>query len=98
MSINPQKSFPTSASMAGLFSLAQAAIGCGVGLLIADKLKKNKQTTVITLFSVALASVVPVVATYIASQVNAPESKRGVRKRLRSIREDSGWDEEADVV
>lgn len=98
MSTNPQKSFPTSASMSGLFSLAQAAIGCGVGLLIADKLKKNKQTTVITLFSVALASVVPVVATYIASQVNAPESKRSVRKRLRSIREDSGWDDEVNIV
>lgn len=84
--------------MAGLFSLAQTAIGCGVGLLIADKLRKRKQTTAITLFSVALASVVPVIATYIVSRVNDPESKRGMRNRLRSIREDSGWNEEADFV
>lgn len=96
--MNPPKSFPTSASMAGLFSLAQTAIGCGVGLLIADKLRKRKQTTAITLFSVALASVVPVIATYIVSRVNDPESKRGMRNRLRSIREDSGWNEEADFV
>ena len=84
--------------MSGLFSLAQTAIGCGVGLLIADKLRKRKQTTAITLFSVALASVVPVIATYIVSRVNDPESKRGVRNRLRSIRENSGWNEEADFV
>ena len=84
--------------MSGLFSLAQTAIGCGVGLLIADKLRKRKQTTAITLFSVALASVVPVIATYIVSRVNDPESKRGMRNRLRSIREDSGWNEEADFV
>lgn len=84
--------------MSGLFSLAQTAIGCGVGLLIADKLRKKKLTTAITLFSVALASAVPVVTTYIVSRVNAPNSKRGMRKRLRSIREDSGWDNDADTV
>ncbi len=83
--------------MAGLFSLAQTAIGCGVGLLIADKLRKKKQTTAITLFSVAVASVVPVIVTYVVSRTHGPESNRGMRKRLRSIREDSGWDEETDM-
>ncbi len=84
--------------MSGLFSLAQTAVGCGVGLLLADKLRKQKQTTAITLFSVALASAVPVLASYIASRVNAPTTKRGVRNRLRSIREDRGWDESVDVA
>ncbi len=83
--------------MSGLFSLAQTAIGCGVGLLIADKLRKKKQTTAITLFSIAIASAIPVVVTYVVSQVNAPESNRGMRKRLRTIREDGGWDEEAQM-
>ena len=84
--------------MSGLFSLAQTAIGCGIGLLIADKLPRRKQLTAITLFSIAVASAVPVIATYVASQVNAPNSNRGMRKRLRSIREDGGWDNEANFV
>jgi hypothetical protein len=84
--------------MSGLFSLAQTAIGCGIGLLLADKLRQRKQSTAITLFSVAIASAVPVIATYVASRVNAPESNRGMRNRLRSIREDGGWDQGADFV
>ena len=83
--------------MTGLFSVAQTAIGCGVGLLIADKLRQKKQTTAITLFSIAVASAIPVVVTYVVSKLNAPESKRGMRKRLRTIREDGGWDEEAQM-
>lgn len=84
--------------MSGLFSLAQTAVGCGIGLLIADKLRQRKQTTAITLFSIALASSIPVITTYILSHVNAPGSNRSMRKRLRTIREDGGWDNEANFV
>lgn len=84
--------------MTGLLTLAHTAIGCGVGLLIADKIRSTRrQTTAIAMISVALASAVPVVVSYVTSHLNAPESKRGVRKRLRSIREDSGLHDEAHV-
>lgn len=84
--------------MTGLLSLAQTAIGCGVGLLVADKIRSSKrQTTAIAMISVALASAVPAIVGYVSSHVNAPESKRGMRKRLRSIREDSGMHDEAET-
>ncbi|HEY5893440.1 MAG TPA: hypothetical protein VIT91_09435 [Chthoniobacterales bacterium] len=84
--------------MTGLLSLAHTAIGCGVGLLVADKINSNKrQATAIALISVALASAVPVVVNYVTCHLNAPESHRGVKKRLRSIREDSGLHDEAHV-
>lgn len=81
-----------------LVAVTQTAVGCGIGLLLAGKLGRTAQrTTAIVLFSVGLASTIPLMVDLFSKQMNRPESARGMRKRLASIREDSGFPEDAEV-
>jgi Na+-driven multidrug efflux pump len=78
--------------------LSQAAIGCGIGILVADKIGEKKKTpAVVVLLSVAIATTIPAVVGILAHLINGPQSKLGVRRRLRSIREDSGLHAEEEV-
>lgn len=47
--------------------------------------------------SLGLASVTPLVVGYFARTANHPGSARAMRRRLDSIRQDSGFSESADV-
>jgi hypothetical protein len=81
-----------------LVAVTQTAVGCGVGLLLAGKLGRTAQrTTALALFSVGVISTVPLVVDLFAKHHNRPESERGMRRRLESIREDSGFSEDAEV-
>lgn len=81
-----------------LLAAAQAALGCGVGLLLAEKLGKGSRRNIaIALFSAGLISLVPLAGLLLAKRLKGPESARGVRRRLQSIREDAGFAPDAEV-
>jgi hypothetical protein len=82
-----------------LLSVTQTAVGCGIGLLIAGKLRRPTQkVTAASLFSVGFLLAVPAVVQLVARLWNSPKSDRGARRSLNSIRGDSGVLEEMDVV
>ena len=83
----------------GLLSLARTAFGLGIGMLIADKVRHPfRQATAIALVSVGALAAVPLLVKVAMERINRPESERGARNRLRSIRDDSGYRSEDDAV
>lgn len=89
---------PEPISLDGLLVLTRTAIGIGIGMLIADRIKHPvRQVAAIALMSVGVMAAVPFLVKLTAAQINRPESERGARARLRSIRGDSGYRSEADV-
>jgi hypothetical protein len=82
----------------GLLSLARTAFGLGIGMLIADKVRHPfRQATAIALVSVGALAAVPLLVKVAMERINRPESERGSRKRLRSIRDDSGYRSDTDA-
>ncbi len=74
-----------------LFAVAQAALGAGVGLLIADRMNRTARNIAgITAISLGIASAAPFLVGMFSRQINSPRTARGMRNRLNSIREDSG--------
>ncbi|MGA3171860.1 MAG: hypothetical protein ABSE62_12715 [Chthoniobacteraceae bacterium] len=81
-----------------LVAVTQAAVGCGIGLLMANRLQSTpRKVTGWIMVSLGLASVTPLVVGYFARTANHPGSARAMRRRLDSIRQDSGFSESADV-
>jgi hypothetical protein len=86
------------APLNNLLALTRTAIGLGVGMLVADKIKSPaRQTTAIALMSVGALAAVPFLVKIAMARINRPESDRGSRARLRSIRSDSGYSTETDI-
>jgi hypothetical protein len=82
----------------GLLSLTRASFGLGVGLLIAERLNRPaRQATAIALVSLGTLAVIPLVVKMAMARINRPESDRVMRRRLRSIRDDSGYGSEHDI-
>ena len=82
----------------GIVAVTQTAVGCGLGLLLSGHMRnKAKRNAAIAMLSVGLVSTLPVVVDFFAKKMNRPESARSMRKRLESIRQDSGFSENADV-
>ena len=82
-----------------LLAVTQTAVGCGIGLLLAGKLGRPAQkTTAATMISVGALLALPVLAMAIVRSLNGPESARGVRRRLDSIRHDPGFPDEVGVL
>ena len=80
-----------------LLAVTQTAVGCGIGLLLAGKLRRPTQkTTAATLFSIGILLAVPAVVGGIVKAWNRTD--RGARKRLDRIRRDPGFPDEIDVV
>lgn len=95
MSSEPGKPLVLSLSSAALLTISQGAVGCALGILFSDKLDKKNRTLVgLGFISLALATTVPALVAVVVDLVNGPSSKLGARRRLRSIREDSGLHEE----
>jgi hypothetical protein len=81
-----------------LLILTRTAFGLGLGMLVADKIKRPiRQATAISLLSVGALAAVPLLVKVAMERINRPESERGSRKRLRSIRGDFGQPSEHDV-
>jgi hypothetical protein len=82
----------------GLLTLARTAFGLGIGMLVADKVRRPfRQATAIALVSVGALAAVPLLVKVAMERINRPESERGSRNRLRSIRDDSGLRSETDA-
>ncbi len=81
-----------------LISVANAAVGFGLGLLLSGRLNKSaRKITAISTLAVGIVATLPLLAEIIAEQVVGPDSARGVRRRLRSIRDDSGFPSDGEV-
>jgi hypothetical protein len=67
-------------------------------MLMADKIKQPvRQAAAIALVSVGALAAVPILVKVALERINRPESERGSRARLRSIRGDSGYRSEMDI-
>jgi hypothetical protein len=79
--------------------VTQTAVGCAVGLLLAGKIGRPAQkTTAATLLGIGALLALPALIDVVSDVVNGPDSERGQRKRLDSIRTDSGLSDEADIL
>lgn len=85
-------------SFDGMLTITRTAIGLGIGMLLADRVKRPlRNVAAITLVSVGALAAVPFFVKLAIEQINRPESERGSRARLRSIRDDSGFGSETDA-
>ncbi|MBA3832745.1 MAG: hypothetical protein H0X34_12800 [Chthoniobacterales bacterium] len=82
----------------GLLTLTRTTFGLGVGLLMADRFNRPaRQATAIALLSVGTLAIIPLLVKMAMERINRPGSERAMRRRLRSIRGDSGYRSEDDV-
>ncbi len=82
----------------GLLVLTRTALGLGVGMLVADKIKSPvRQATAIALVSLGVLAAVPLLVRLALERLNRPESERGSRNRLRNIRGDAVYASDDDV-
>ncbi len=93
----PRKTDPLSAT--SLIAVTQTALGCGLGLLVANRLPRSARKIVAaTMISVGAISTLPLLVEAIRRKWKGPESERGMRKKLERIREDSGLADELNEV
>lgn len=89
---------PDNLPVTSLVALAQTALGFGAGLLLAGKMRRSAQkATAVAMFSLGVISTLPLLFNIVTRYLNEPESERGMRKRLDSIRGDSGISDDAQV-
>jgi hypothetical protein len=86
------------AALDPLLALTRTAIGLGLGILLADKIKPPlRQVAAIALVAVGALAAAPWLIKITLGQINRPESEWGSRARLRSIRGDSGYSSDNDI-
>ncbi len=84
--------------MDGLLTLTRAAMGLGLGMLVAEKINRPvRHAAAIALVSVGALAAIPLLVRAALERINRPESNRGSRNRLRSIRGDSVYDEDMEL-
>ena len=84
--------------VAPLLILTRTAIGLGLGMLIADKIRPPvRQAMAITLMAIGVLAAAPWLVKITIGQISRPESEWGSRARLRSIRDDSGYTSDNDI-
>ncbi|NBV86861.1 MAG: hypothetical protein EBS01_11525 [Verrucomicrobia bacterium] len=89
---------PSETPSSSLLAVTQTAVGCGIGLLLAGKLQRPAQkTTAATLLSLGVLLAIPAVVHTVLRAWQGPESDRGMRRRLDSIRQDPGLMDETDA-
>jgi len=88
----------TSEPLDSLLTLTRTAVGLGIGMLMADKIKQPvRQAAAIALVSLGALAAVPFLVKVALERINHPESERGSRARLRSIRGASGYSTDRDI-
>jgi len=81
-----------------LLVVTRTAIGLGLGILMADKIKPPlRQAAAIALVAIGALAAAPWLVKITLGQMNRPESEWGSRARLRSIRGDSGYGSDSDI-
>src|SRR6478672_10109620 len=80
-----------------LLVVTRTAIGLGLGILMADKIKPSiRQAAAIALVAVGALAAAPWLVKITLGQINRPESEWGSRARLRSIRGDAGYSSDSE--
>jgi hypothetical protein len=84
-------------SFDSLLVLTRTAIGLGLGMLIADKIKAGtaRQTAAFALLSLGTLAAVPFLLKLATEQID--RSSLGTQARLRSIRSDPGYSSDVDA-
>ena len=97
--IRPENSLSPNAALLGTaISVAPTAIGCAVGLLLADRMKsKTRQNVATTLLAIGALSAAPLAVDYIGRLMNSPARSRGSNRRLEGIRS-TGVNVESDIL
>jgi len=81
-----------------LLVVTRTAIGLGLGILMADKIKPPlRQAAAIALVAIGALAAAPWLGKITLGQINRPESEWGSRARLRSIRGDAGYSSDNDI-
>ena len=81
-----------------LLVVTRTAIGLGLGILMADKIKPSiRQAAAIALVAVGALAAAPWLVKITFGQITRPETEWGSRARLRSIRGDSGYSADTDI-
>ena len=81
-----------------LVSVAQTAFSCGVGMLLAGKLRRDaRQNTALALLSVGALATLPLIYEALFRRFGGPTTEHGMRKTLDSIRNDRGISEDVDL-
>ncbi|MGY8640444.1 MAG: hypothetical protein ACKVJU_05025 [Verrucomicrobiales bacterium] len=89
---------PNTTLLGTALSVAPAAVGCAVGLLLAEKMKsKTRQSVAGSLFAIGALATLPLAIDYVAKSMNSPSRVRGSNRRLEGIRY-AGMDPEMDIV
>jgi hypothetical protein len=80
-----------------LLTLTRTAMGLGIGMLLADKIKHGpvRQAAAFALLSIGAIAAVPFLWKLTTEQID--RSELGTRARLRSIRAGSGYQSEPDA-
>jgi hypothetical protein len=87
---------PEPLSFDGMLTITRTAIGIGIGMLLADRIKRPaRNAAAIALVSIGAVAAVPFFVKLALEQVKRTDW--GSRARLRSIRSDSGYRSEADA-
>lgn len=98
MSDNSKASNCVTSKTTSLIALGQAALGCGIGLLLAERLRRDaRKTTGIVLCIAGAASLIAVTTGIVTDLVAGPRSKFGARQRLESIRDDAGMSDDVEI-
>lgn len=88
----------TNALNTSLLAVTQTAVGCGLGLLLGGKMSRQAQkTTAFTLLGVGALLALPAIVNAISDVISGPDTERGAKKSLDSIRHDSGLPDDAEV-
>jgi hypothetical protein len=99
MSSDNHKTIVLSLPAVALLTVSQAAIGCGIGILLADRFAENRRNiAAVGMLCLAIATTAPSLVGVMVDLINGPQSKLGVRRRLRTIREDSGLQAEEEFL
>ena len=81
-----------------LLAVTQTAVGCGLGLLLGGKMSRSAQkATAFSLLGVGALLALPAIVEAITHVISGPATDRGAKKRLDSIRQDSGLPDDAEV-
>ncbi|MBX9578470.1 MAG: hypothetical protein K2W97_08370 [Chthoniobacterales bacterium] len=86
--------FSENLPVSGAIAITQAAAGCGLGLLLADKMSKRaRHRTSIMLLTAGIIVAVPIAASFIMRVRNRPHSRSRAQRQLESIRDGEGLSE-----
>ena len=91
MSLLSLDKFGENLPVTSIVALSQAAVGFGVGLLLAEKLgRSTRHRTAIAVIGAGAATVLPIALGIISNVNNRPGSSRDMERRLAGIRRESG--------